>query len=177
MLDTFRILIANQYEAAFCTLQTCMDMCPDSAWNTRVCSYPFCQVSFHTVFFADYYLEPDEESFREQPFHRENKDFFADYEQLEDREPISVYERAPINAYLQHCREKASRVIAAETADTLIAPTGFQRREFSRAELYVYNIRHIQHHSAQMSLRLRIDAAMNVPWVGSGWQCPSDRSS
>ena len=170
MLDTFRGLIANQYEAAFCTLRTCMDMCPDSAWNTRVCNYPFCQVAFHTLFFADYYLEPDENSFRDQPFHRENKNFFADYEQLEDREPISVYERAPINAYLQHCRTKASRVIATETADTLIAATEFQRREFSRAELHVYNVRHIQHHSPQMSLRLRIDAGTNVPWIGSGWR-------
>lgn len=69
-----------------------------------------------------------------------------------------------------HCRQKAAEVIASETADSLSAPAGFERREFSRAELYVYTIRHIQHHSAQLSLRLRIEADRDVPWIGSGWE-------
>ena len=32
--------------------------------------------------------------------------------------------------------------------------------------------RHIQHHVAQLSLRLRIDADLEMPWVGSGWGAP-----
>jgi hypothetical protein len=40
----------------------------------------------------------------------------------------------------------------------------------SRAELYVYNLRHIQHHAAQLSLRLRLDHGVNIAWVGSGWR-------
>ncbi len=170
MLDTFKELIANQFEAAFCTLNTCIDRCGETAWNARVGNYAFCQVAFHSLFYADFYLGPNAEAFRQQAFHRDNERFFGDYEEFEDRAPASVYERAAIKTYLQHCRNKASQAIAAETADTLNARAGFERRTFSRAELHVYNIRHIQHHAAQLSLRLRIDAHQNIPWIGSGWR-------
>ena len=169
MLDTFKVVIANQFEAALCTLNVCIMKCPESAWDMQIGSYPFSQVVFHTLFFADYYLSSDEESFRRQRFHRDNARFFDYYEQLEDREPEARYDRTSINKYMDYCRTKASEVIASETADTLSVPAGFARRNFSRSELYVYTIRHIQHHAAQLSLRLRIEADQNVPWVGSGW--------
>lgn len=169
MFDTFQKLIANQFEAALCMLSACIEQCPESAWEMRIGSYPFSQVAFHTLLFADYYLGPDDESFRRQSFHRDNPRFFDDYEQLEDREPLARYDRPSINTYMEHCRRKASEVITSETADTLRAPAGFARRNFSRSELYVYTIRHIQHHAAQLGLRLRIEADRDVPWIGSGW--------
>jgi len=170
MFDAFKQLIANQFEAAFCTLNACIDRCPEDAWNARIGNYPFSQVAFHTLFYADFYLGQDEESFRRQPFHMDNQQWFGDYEQLEDREPVSTYDRPSITTYLEHCRRKAAEVIAAETEDSLTAKCGFPWRQFSRGELYVYNIRHIQHHAAQLSLRLRIESGVDVPWFGSGWR-------
>jgi len=38
----------------------------------------------------------------------------------------------------------------------------------SRAELHIYNIRHIQHYAAQLSLRLRLDTEVDIPWVSHG---------
>lgn len=172
MLDIFKELIANQFEAALCTLDTCIDRCPETAWDTRIGKYPFNQVVFHTLFFTDYYLGRDAEALRPQQFHRDNPEFFADYEQLEYREPVTLYDRASLKKYMQHCRQKASDVIVSETADSLSSPSGFARRDFSRAELYVLTIRHIQHHAAQLSLRLRINADLEMPWVGSGWGAP-----
>lgn len=170
MLDTFKKLIANQLEAGLCMLNACIDACPDAVWTSRVANYKFCQVAFHTLFYADLYLGQDEASFRRQPFHLNHEHFFGDYEEFEDRAPVRPYTRAPVKTYLEHCRTKASAVIAAETADTLSKRSGFTRREFSRAELHVYNIRHVQHHTAQLSLRLRLDAKEGIPWVGSGWR-------
>ena len=40
----------------------------------------------------------------------------------------------------------------------------------SLAELYVFIIRHVQHHAAQLILRLRLDADLDVPWIGAGWR-------
>jgi hypothetical protein len=125
---------------------------------------------FHTLFFADYYLCPEEASFREQPFHRDNASFFGGYEQLLDQEPTSLYEREPIKAYVNYCRDKATGVIATESTGSLAAPCRFPRKSFTRCELHVYNIRHIQHHAAQLTLRLRLDGTVDVPWVGSGWR-------
>lgn len=170
MLEVCKTLISNQFEAALCTLGACVDRCPDGLWNHPVGTYPVCLTGFHTLFFADFYLDVDESSFKIQPFHQEHSEVFAGYEQLEDREPVCRYEKGFIKAYLDHCRRKALEVIAAETEASLKGPCGFPRKTFSRAELHVYNIRHIQHHAAQISLRLRLDASVDIPWVRSGWR-------
>ena len=170
MLDTFKELIANQYEATLCTLNTCVDRCPETAWDAPVANWTFCQVAFHTLFFTDLYLSQNEDSFRRQPFHRDNEHIFRDYEELEDRPPTLRYDKTSIKRYMTHCRNKASEVVAAETAETLKAQPGFKWLTFSRAEVHVCNIRHIQHHAAQLTLRLRIDAKVDIPWVRSGWR-------
>jgi hypothetical protein len=169
MHDLFDTLMGHQFEAALCMLNACVNRCPDAVWNSRVANFKFCQVVFHTLFFTDFYLGQNEELFRQQRFHRANEHFFGDYEEFEDRLPVRLYEKAPIHAYLEHCRTKATEVWAAETAQTLRERSGFGRRDFSRAELHVYNLRHIQHHAAQLSLRLRLDTNEGIPWVGSGW--------
>ena len=170
MLETFRELTLNQFEAALSTLGACVHQCPDTVWNAPVQRYPFCQVAFHTLFFADYYLEQSERSLRDQPFHQANQPLFADYEQLQPREPQSLYAKDDIDRYLRHCRDKAKTVISQETADELSAPSQFPGKEFTRAELHVYNIRHIQHHAAQLILRLRLVTEVDIPWFKSGWQ-------
>lgn len=170
MIDIYTELIANQFEAAFCTLGACVDRCPDANWEAPVASLKFCQVAFHTLIFADLYLGRDVDSLRQQSFHREHEAVFADYEELEERVQQQVYDKPFIKAYLQHCRDKASSVIALETEETLSSRPGFEGRPYSRAELHVTNIRHIIHHAAQLSLRLRLDAGVDIPWIASGWK-------
>src|SRR5687768_17289709 len=113
MLETCKTLIANQFEAALCTLSKCIDFCPESNWNAPVGNYLFSQVVFHTLFYADYYLGVSDDDFRRQPFHREHVDFFRCYEEFEDHEPTLLYDRAGIKTYFAHCRSKASLTIAA----------------------------------------------------------------
>jgi hypothetical protein len=170
MLEAYKTLVTNQFEAAFCTLNACIDRCPEELWDRPVGSYPVSLVAFHTLFFADFYLEANETSIRTQQFHQEQALVFAGYEQLEPREPVGRYEKGFIKAYLEHCRQKAIRVVAAETEASLKGPSGFARRNCTRAELHVYNMRHVQHHAAQISLRLRLDADIDIPWVSSGWR-------
>jgi hypothetical protein len=173
MLDNFKKLTANQFEASLCALNSCIDKCPESGWNAPVANLLFCQVAFHTLFFTDYYLGLDPDSLKQQEFHREKPVFFRDYEELEWRKQQLLYERDAIKNYLEHCRKKAIEVLAKETEESLNACCGFPPREFSRAEMHLYNIRHIQHHAAQLSLRLRIDADLDIPWFSSSWSAES----
>jgi hypothetical protein len=170
VLSTFKTLIANQMEAALCTLHVCIERCPDTTWDSPVVNYRFCQVAFHTLFYADFYLGYDEASFRQQPFHLDHPQFFGDYEEFEDREPVSLYDKPSIHAYVAHCRAKAAQAITEETEESLRAPARFERRRCSRAELYVYNVRHIQHHAANLGLILRMFANGDIPWIASGWR-------
>jgi hypothetical protein len=169
MLDVFKQLITNQFEATLCTLDACVEACPDTAWNGPVVNLKFCQVAFHTLFFTDYYLGVTEEPFRQQAFHRQHAAVFRDYEELEPREQVLSYEKPWIKIYAQFCREKAVDVMKSETAESLAAPSRFPNKPFTRAEHHVYNIRHIQHHAAQLSMRLRLDSQIDIRWVRSGW--------
>lgn len=170
MIDTYRQLIINQFEAALSTLNACVERCPEAAWQAPVASMTFDQVAFHTLFYTDMYLGRSADGFRGQPFHVNNPDIFRDYEELQPRAQVLHYEKPQIRAYLRHCRDKVREVIAAETAESLAARADFPRREFSRAELHVYSIRHIQHHAACLNLRLRLDFEEDLPWFGSGWR-------
>ena len=46
-----------------------------------------------------------------------NPQLFGDYEQLEDREPVSLYVKPQIETYLAFCRDKAVATMAAETEE------------------------------------------------------------
>ena len=170
MIDTVKELLGNQFQGALCTLNACIARCPDAAWNAPVGNLKFCQVAFHVVFFADLYLGHDAKSVRDQAFHRAHGDFFRDYEELDDRPQQLLYDKPTMLAYVQHVREKAVKVIAAETQESLMVRPGFEWLKFSRAEAYVYNTRHLQHHAAQLSLRLRTDHRVEIPWIGTGWR-------
>lgn len=95
MQDTYKQLTINQFHAALCTLNLCIDRCPESHWDAPVVNLKFCQVVFHTLFFADYYLQPsdDAQAIREQPFHRDHASYFRDYEELRDVRQQLLYDK------------------------------------------------------------------------------------
>ena len=165
-------LLINQFEASLCMLAHCVARCPADRWQAPVARYPFSQVVFHTLFYTDFYLGQSPDGFELQPFHLENKALFGDYEQLQDREPVETYERADIERYLDFVRGKAIETINSETEQSFSAAAQFPRRRCSRAETHVYNIRHVQHHVGQLSMRLRLDGVTDFPWIDHGWRDP-----
>ena len=170
MLDIVKEVLTSQFQAALCTLNACIARCPEAAWDAPIGNLKFCQVAFHTLFFADLYLGHDVKSLSRQPFHRAHADYFRNYEELEDRMVQLLYDKPTTLAYVQHVREKSAQAIAAETQESLMTRPGFEWLKFSRAEVYGYNTRHLQHHAAQLSLRLRIDHKIEIPWIGTRWR-------
>ena len=167
--ELYKSLIDNQYEAALCMLNDCIEKCPDELWHEPVAELKYCQVVFHTLFFTDVYLGTSLDSLRKQPFHQENVADFGDYKELEKRKQRATYEKSFIRSYFNHCRKKAADVVSGETAESLAQPAGFDWLDFSRAEVHVYNIRHLHHHAAQLSLHLRLQTGEGIPWCRSGW--------
>jgi len=164
MTATIKGLIISQLTATLETLNYCIQTCPVSDWQEAHKDAPFSQVVFHTLFFTDFYLGRDSVPFKEQPFHFKNKDTFGDYEEMEDKIPEHLYEKPFCLDYLAHCISKLKATVAAETEVTLVGESGIDFRKFSRAELYVYNMRHIQHHAAQLGLRIQMITGKEMPW-------------
>ena len=42
MLEEYKELLTHQFDAAFCTLDNCIDRCADTAWNAPVVNLAFC---------------------------------------------------------------------------------------------------------------------------------------
>ena len=168
MTDAYKAILGSQLRAALDMLEGAIDKCPAEAWDRPVGKLKFCQAAFHVLFYTDLYLEPTHETVQDQPFHRERPEFFGDYEELEPRAPVRVYDKPSLVRYFTHCREKVDQALTQETAESLGGPSGFFWLKFSRAELYLYNLRHVQHHAAQLILRLRLDYDADFKWVSAG---------
>ena len=126
MLDTFRTLIANQLTASLCKLNTCVVRCPDDLWGQPLVNFPFRHVAYHTLFYADLFLGPNESEFREQTFHQNNSVFFNDYDELSYDSSVTAHSKDAIRRYMAHCRSKVADTIAKETAQSLSGPTGYE---------------------------------------------------
>jgi uncharacterized damage-inducible protein DinB len=131
-------------------LAECIRVYPPERWNDPIGNYPFWQVAYHTLCFADLYLSP-----AERAFELRNDLHPAGWAEYNEEFPSRRFENAELEQYVTICRETAEAAFAAETQASLEAPCGFARRNFSRGELHLYNLRHIQHHTGQLSAFLR----------------------
>lgn len=172
--------LASQLLAGLHMLKDCIDRCPEKDWNAHHNDHPFSQVVFHALFDCDYHLCDNDAEFKVQNFHRENRGSFGDYEELEDRIPKHLPERDFINRYYEHCREKAASVTETKTNADLIVPDADVRRNMTKMERYVNVIRHLQHHAAQLGLRLQFATGQEMDWIARGYegrQAPTDQAN
>jgi len=77
-----------------------------------------------------------------------------------------VYTKDELQRYLAHGRRKCRATIEALTEEGALQRRRFGSVDGSVSELLLYNMRHVQHHAAQLNLILRqtIDSAPR--WVG-----------
>ena len=168
MTQYLRNLLAGQFDASLCMLNECIASCPAEHWEGMIASLTFRQVAYHTLFFVDLYLSPGERAFELRELHQRGGDEREPYpgKGLEKRETL---------AYLSICRDKMTATLAGETEQSLQGPCGFSwRKDVTRGELHVYNIRHVQHHTGQLSAFLRrVEPSLRdyklLRWVGTGW--------
>ncbi len=168
MIEFVRQILAGQFEAALAMLKQCVAACPAEHYEGKIANDSFRYVAYHTLFFCDYYLARTEEAFELRDLHTRGGD-----ERGAEASPGLSQEETL--AYAEICHEKLQTTLAGETLETLQGPSGFARRKISRAELYIYNLRHIQHHAGQLSAYLRrMDAKLSDPkelrWIGGGWK-------
>ena len=166
--STINESLVSQFNASLITLENCIDSCPPEEWNQSHGDYPFSQVVFHTLFYCDFYLSKNEEIFKTQEFHRNHKDTFADYEELEYRLPVRLYDKAFIKEYLEYCKEKIKVEVKNFRIEDLLNVREESIRKMSKLELYIYVIRHIQHHAAQLGLRIQFVIKKEMKWVSRG---------
>lgn len=153
---TIRQSIWSQFGACLDMLENAINMCPDEHWDTGT---KFWYTAYHCIFWTDYYLTTDPGTFAPPaPF------TFSEFDPA-GKTPDRTYSKTEVLGYLEHCRQKAIRLISGLTLKKLNDRWVNDYKNFSLLEILFYNARHIQHHTAQLNLLLR-QTINNAPtWV------------
>ena len=165
MIEYVRTSLTGQFEASLCMLNDCIAKCPPQHWEDRIANDTFRQVAYHTVFYVDLYLSPSDAAFCLRALHQRGGD-----ERTIDTPSTGLTKDETLD-YLTVCRHKALETLALETPESLRRESGFSWLPFSRGELHLYNIRHVQHHTGQLSVFLRrIVKDDERWWIRTGWR-------
>ena len=168
MNSLIRTAVGGQYGAALTMMRQCVDRADAQAWRAAVGRSPFWHVAYHALYITDLYLSTGEAAFRPQPFHREDADVLGPPPASEKQvAPHRPYDKDTLAGYADTCRARAKRAVAEETDDQWAGPSGFDWLPFNRLELHLYNIRHLQHHTGQLTAALRRGGGHGVPWAAT----------
>lgn len=153
-------ILWQQFGASIEMLENSMRACPEELWKERSHEPQFWHLVFHTLFFLDLYLSDSLEEFKPPaPF---------TLDELDERGlmPERVYTKEELQDYLEHGRRKCRALIQSLTEEKARASRSFFGSvKGSLLELLLYNMRHVQHHAAQLNLILRQQTQSAPRWV------------
>ncbi len=178
--DRLRPVLKSQYHAALGMLRLGVERCPEDLWVDRAPTNPFWRIAYHGLYFTHLYLQPNLESFRPWEHHQTGMhdldDVPAEAELLEwmelpHRPPQTgePYTKDQILTYWEICDGLVDGTVDA--LDLASPESGFSWYPVSKLEHQIINIRHLQHHAAQLGDRLRNAINVGVEWFGR-WPRP-----
>lgn len=168
--SALRPILKSQYHAALAMLEDALRQCPEDVWFGRRHLNAFWQIAYHTLFFTHLYLQPRESAFRAWEHHQpdvQHPDGIGGPPDPNSTLPLipEPYLRMQVLDYWSVCNRMVDEAVDALDLDS--PDSGFSWYKVSKLEHQLINIRHLQHHTAQLTDRLRSDANIGVKWVGS----------
>ena len=158
-------ILWNQFGAGIDMLINVITNCPE---NYFVQNPRFYFVAFHSTIFLDYYLTipPNDFSPLLSFTQKETKD--RPKEAIDDLIPDKIYSKLEIVDYLKKTRLKCKELIFSFT-DKKLKERFTEGNEpgdmdYPILEILLYNLRHTQHHTAQLNLLLRQDIDKHMEW-------------
>jgi DinB superfamily len=161
-----RPALKSQYHGALKTLREAIEKCPDRLWldASGGCA-PFWRVAYHTLFYTHFYLEQTQDDFTPWSRHRDEANFLSNlpWENNRPPRPSDPYTREDVLEYWHVCDAMIDPRVDA--LDLSAPESGFPWYTIPKLEHQIVNIRHIQHHAAALSVRLRQAAGIDIDWV------------
>jgi hypothetical protein len=153
MTQSLKSILWNQFGASLDMLENAIEMCPPKAWNTE---NKFWYNAYHCLFFLDYYLTIE-------PVHFAPPAPFT-LSEFEDEMPERVYTKAELLTYLTKNKQKCYDLIQNLNTETRWINES-KTMDYPIVEILLYNMRHVQHHAAQLNLILRQDINEAPHWI------------
>ena len=156
MVQAIKENLWSQFGASIDMLENALVMCPEAHWDTEA---KFWYNAYHCLFFLDYYLSMNPVSFSPpSPF---------TLSEFGEGPPERVYTQQELLTYLGFCRNKCRRLVGGLTSELMEARWINESRtmNYSVLEILLYNMRHVQHHAAQLNMILRNSIDDAPTWV------------
>ncbi|MBO9660881.1 MAG: DinB family protein [Chitinophagaceae bacterium] len=153
-----------QFGAAIDMVKNAIALWPEEAWES---DRRFFYNAYHTVVLLEYYLSDPSKKFNATlPFTIE-EDHNAPADLIGDMVPDEIYSKSRVLAYVDQLREKCKSHISS-LSDRNIASRWVEKygdMDYARLEILLYNMRHVQHHAAQLNILLRQKINKSPKWV------------
>jgi hypothetical protein len=167
---SLRAALKSQYHAALAMLRESIERCPEDVWLSDEHKNAFWQIAYHTLYFTHLYLQPRLETFRPWEGHQagvQHEDGIAGRADPTSQLPLipEPYTKRQALAYWDHLDEMVDSAVDALDLDS--PESGFYWYGISKLEHQLVNLRHVQHHLAQLADRLRAASGVGIRWVGS----------
>ena len=159
MDKNLRIIVWSQLGASIDMLENAIKSCPENVWGNQAGYHEFWYIAYHTLFWLDFYLSETSDNFTPpSPFTLSEFD-------PEGILPERVYTKDELLNYLKHGRKKCKSRIESLTEEKANQRFVFGSINLNVLELILYNMRHVQHHAAQLNLLLRQKIDDSPRWV------------
>ncbi|MBS0030428.1 hypothetical protein ACTJJ0_25645 [Chitinophaga sp. 22321] len=166
----------SQFGAVIDMFRNTLVLCPEETWHTNK---KFFYTSYHCLVFLDYYLTiPPINYVAPLSYTIAASADEIDEAALDDIVPDRMYSKGEMLHWLQLAREKCRHLMAGLTEEQLQGPwrpvsvgadelVSGQVLDYSVLEILLFNMRHVQHHTAQLNLLLRQEVNNAAEWVSA----------
>ena len=169
MDTTIAEILGSQYKAALQMLRQTIGKIPSDQWNNDEYNNPNWQIAYHAIWATRFYLSANSESF--VPWEKaiegaESLGGMQDWENPEEGVIIEGYHsKEELLSFIDSIEEGLQQAISTLP---LTGNSGFEWYPYSRLELHINNIRHLQHHAAQLIERMKAKGITGFPWAIDG---------
>lgn len=159
-------ILWSQFGASIDMLLNVISSCPDNYFITH---RRFYYIVFHSAVFLDYYSTIPPKDFSPLLSFTQKELAERPKEAIDDLIPDETYNKQQIIEYIKQSRERCKQIIYALTDEKLKArfKEGDEPNDmdYPILEILLYNLRHTQHHTAQLNMLLRQDLDKHMEWL------------
>src|SRR5690349_3626470 len=145
MLASFSESIWKHFGAAIDMFENAIRMCPEEQWDKP----QFWYKAFHAAFWLDYYMTINPDGFTPMP------PFTTSEFDPAGKMPERKYTKDEILSYVHASRKKLHDIMKNMNEETALKRWINPDRNVTYFEMLLHNMRHLQHHTAQLNLGLR----------------------
>jgi len=162
-------ILESQYKPSLGMLRTAIEKSTNDELYSSEYSNPTWQIAYHTIWATKLYLGANYESYVPYSNAIGEAESLGGAESWENAdEGVSVVGQNTWEELVSFIESFVNGLTENLESLPLNGQSGFEWYAFSRLELHLMNIRHIQHHTGELIERLKIKGITGFPWAIDG---------